>query len=202
MTYGIERDHPPGQEEVLRAKTTLRLKFGIPSEQKILLFNGAFDYQPNLAALHAIVDILNPLLLAKKDFLYKILLCGRGIPLGVSQVGYSNVIFAGFVDDMDLYFQGADVFLNPILEGGGIKTKLVEALGNNLSAVSTKHGALGIDPDLCAGKLMLCNDGDWVGFANLIPAAASLETEIPKRYFEHFYWGYSTRRAAEFIQGQ
>jgi hypothetical protein len=54
-----------------------------------------------------------------------------------------NIIYAGFVDDISIYFKGADVFINPVSYGGGIKTKLVEALGYNLNAVSTSNGAIG-----------------------------------------------------------
>jgi polysaccharide biosynthesis protein PslH len=202
MTYGIEWDHSPPEEEASLARETLRSRYAISPGEKILLFNGAFDYQPNLAALQAIVHLINPLLLRKEGFLYKIILCGRGIPQAISQANHANIIFAGFVDDMDQYYKGANVFLNPIVEGGGIKTKLVEALGNNLNAVSTQHGALGIDPNLCQGKLQLCRDGDWSTFADLVVAASSYEADIPRAYFEHFYWGRSTQRAAEFIQGQ
>ena len=105
------------------------------------------------------------------------------------------------MDDIDIFFKGADVFINPISEGGGIKTKLVEALGFNLNAVSTQWGALGIDPAICNGKLLLAKNLDWAGFVKLVTKAALIRREIPPAYFQHFYWGYSTRKAAEFIEG-
>jgi hypothetical protein len=103
------------------------------------------------------------------------------------------------VEDIDVYFRGSDVFINPVTEGGGIKTKLVEALGNNLAAVSVRNGAVGIDPAWCGGKLLVCGDGDWEGFVGLVIAAREVKGEIPEEYFRRFYWGYTTKRAAEFI---
>ena len=40
-----------------------------------------------------------------------------------------NLVYAGFVNDVDVYYKGADLFINPVNSGGGLKTKLVEAIG-------------------------------------------------------------------------
>jgi len=199
VTYGIEWDQIPASEEVLGARTELRRKFNISENQTILLFNGAFNYSPNLDALEKIVEKINPLLKARKDFPYRILICGRDIPEKYDQLQDENLTIAGFVDDINLYFRGADIFLNPISEGGGIKTKLVEAIGSNLNAVSTRTGAIGVDPAICNGKLLLVEDGDWDGFINKIVLAAGVRADTPPAYFAHFYWGNSTRKAAAFI---
>ncbi len=110
-----------------------------------------------------------------------------------------NILFAGFVEDIELYFRGTDIFLNPVTEGGGIKTKLVEALGNNLTSVSVRNGAIGIDPAWCNGKLLICADDDWEAFVDLILQARAVTADTPPLYFEHFYWGTTTHKAAEFI---
>jgi hypothetical protein len=199
MTYGIERSAIPGPEEKAACRRQVRKEQGIAEEETLLFFNGAFNYRPNLDALQKIIDKINPLLLQIAGFKYKILICGRDIPGSVSSANHPNMIFAGFVDDIELYFRGADVFLNPVTEGGGIKTKLVEALGNNLTAVSVRNGAMGIDPVWCAGKLLVCGDDEWETFVELIIKARAVVTDIPPVYFEHFYWGYTTQKAAEFI---
>ena len=48
-----------------------------------------------------------------------------------------NIIYAGFVDDITLFYKAADMLINPVIDGGGIKTKLVEALGYNMNVVTT-----------------------------------------------------------------
>jgi glycosyltransferase involved in cell wall biosynthesis len=198
MTYGIGRAGAPEADELERSRRWVRERYGIGAEETILLFNGAFAYFPNLDALYTIIGRINPLL-QKKGLAYKILICGKDIPESLSGAGHPNMVFAGFVRDIDVFFQGADVFINPVTEGGGIKTKLVEALGNNLASVSVKNGAVGIDPAWCGGKLLVCADGDWEGFVELVMQARELRGDVPEEFFRRFYWGYTTKRAAEFI---
>ncbi len=200
VTYGIERNQIPDEVEIRVARSFLRSKFSIRPDQTIILFNGAFNYYPNLEALDRIIYTINPLLQRVSDLDYRILICGRDIPEKYFRLNDGHITIAGFVNDIDVFFKGADVFINPISEGGGIKTKLVEALGFNLNAVSTQWGALGIDPAICNGKLLLSKNQDWEGFVKLISRAASIRRDIPPSYYDHFYWGYSTQKAAAFIE--
>jgi UDP-N-acetylglucosamine:LPS N-acetylglucosamine transferase len=200
MTYGIEWNVIPSAEDIAQCKKSIRTKYAINEDEKMLFFNGAFNYSPNLEALKIITDHITPLLNKKSDFLYKIIICGRDIPLQISNASYSNIIFAGFVEDVSVYFKAADVFLNPITEGGGIKTKLVEALGYNVNAVSTLGGATGVNTEWCNGKLFTCQSGDWHLFSELIIRSSKYLADISTTYFDHFYWGYTTKRAAAFIE--
>jgi len=198
-TYGIEWDHPPGVQEKIEARKFLETQYHISSNSILYFFNGAFDYLPNLKAVRAITDSINPLL-QSSNFDYKIIICGRNLPVEMNELkAYSNIIYTGFVDDIETHFKGADIFINPITSGGGIKTKLVEALGYNLTAVSTSTGAIGIDEQLCNGKLLLVDDGDWNLFTNKMKEAANITTSITEKYFEHFYWKNIAKKAAERI---
>ena len=111
-----------------------------------------------------------------------------------------NIIYAGFVDDISVYFKGVDVFLNPVTDGGGIKTKLVEALGFNLNVVSTRNGAIGVDEKICNGKLFLCDNNDWQAFATRMREAPLVSKTIPPEFFQHFYWESIAKKAAGFIK--
>lgn len=191
ITYGFEMSEPPLPKEKLAAKKALQQKHAINDAEKILLFNGTLDYKPNLDALDSILLHINPLLLLNKKFAYKIIICGKGLPDSYDELkSYrgSNIIYAGFVDDINLYFKGADIFINPVIEGGGIKTKVVEALGYNLTVISTRSGAIGIPSSISGKKLYNITDSDWQGFANAIYEADSAE-KIPAGFFEQFYWG-------------
>ena len=202
MTYGIEMKEPPSAGEVESSRKKILASHQIDPAEYILLFNGAFDYKPNLDALNRLVNTINPLIATNRKFRYRLIICGRSIPLEISNNTYPNVVIAGFVDDISLYFKAAHVFLNPILDGGGIKTKLVEALGYNCNAVSTVNGAIGVDPALCNGKLQLVPDNDWNAFAEKVIEASSIRADVNPAYYQHFYWGYTTKKAAEFIQEQ
>ena len=202
VTYGIERSNPPSADERKIARATISSLHKIRSDEHILLFNGAFDYKPNIEALYVLLRTINPLLNSDENFQYKLLICGRSIPEELLKENFPDVIIAGFVDDIDIYFASADVFLNPILEGGGIKTKLVEALGFNSNAVSTTNGAIGVDPSICNGKLSIVPDKDWETFARKVVESAGNKNEIGREYFRHFYWGYSTKKAAAFVEAR
>ncbi len=118
----------------------------------------------------------------------------------LKQYADQNIIYAGFVDDISLYFKGADVFINPVTDGGGIKTKLVEALGYNLNAVSTINGATGVNEKICNGKLLLCGNIDWQSFAEKMQEATQVNQSITHEFFDHFYWDNIALKAARIIE--
>jgi len=186
-TYGIEWAAPPAAAERQAAKRELCRQHKISNQDHILLFNGSFGYKPNLDALKLILEQVNPLL-QQQTFSYHILVCGKNIPGPLLNSIYPNVTLVGFVDDISLYFKGADIFLNPVADGGGIKTKLVEALGYDLTAVSYDNGAIGIPPHVADGKLKITSE-DPADFAAAVQLAGNEENHIPQAYFDYFYWG-------------
>ncbi len=202
ITYGIPWDTLLPIEDEVDAKIALLKKYSLEKGTTLFFFNGALDYKPNLQALENILENINPLLL-EKDFLYKIIICGRNLPEKMNDLkNYAdkNIIYAGFVEDISIYFKGSDIFINPVTDGGGIKTKLVEALGFNLTAVSTKNGALGIDEKICNGKLLLTENADWQSFANNMAEAIAIKQSISPEFFKHFYWDNIARKAAVIVE--
>ena len=199
ITYGFELSQAPTQLQRDEAKEYLQHKYSIGVNEKILLFNGTLNYQPNLDALKIILSTINLALIENQNFSYKIIICGNKLPAELNNLqGHKNIIYAGFVEDITLYFKGADIFLNPVIEGGGIKTKVVEALGYNLSVISTKSGAIGIPTELTNGKLTIVEDTDLENFINSI-YAVNITSTIPQEYFEHFYWGSVVEKAVGLI---
>ncbi|MBK9530781.1 MAG: glycosyltransferase family 4 protein [Chitinophagaceae bacterium] len=198
ITYGFELSHaPPAAEKSISREELCRIH-DIAASDKILLFNGTLGYEPNLDALDIILKKINPVLLEAEDFKYKIIICGNKLPPGYDNlINYKekNIIYAGFVNDINLYFKGCDVFINPVTDGGGIKTKVVEALGYDLSVISTHSGAIGIPAEITGNKLQVLPDNDWNGFARCILSHDPGLT-IPPAYFEHFYWGNIAAKAA------
>ena len=145
---------------------------------------------PNLDAVDIITKELNPLLLKMPGFKYKIIICGKNLPASYNNLAEytdKNIIYAGFVQDINTYFMGADIFINPVTEGGGIKTKLAEALGMNLTAVSTATGAIGIPESIIGKKMSVIPDGDHAAFVDAI-VNADISLKTPQEFFDHFYW--------------
>lgn len=202
ITYGFAMQQQPIPQDKAAARQTLQQLHGIKDNEKILFFNGTLSYPPNLDAVDRILENINPLLFANTGFSYKIIICGKGLPAAYNELkSYAdkNIIYAGFVDDIDVYFKGSDIFINPVMEGGGIKTKLVEALGMNLSAVSTKSGAIGVPKKITGDKMEVVEDGDWNGFAENIIRMDSKKEIIPD-FYQHFYWGNIAAKAAAILK--
>lgn len=201
ITYGFENNMVPATEEKNRAREMICKTYGIPPSEKLLLFNGTLGYKPNLDAVDTILAKINPRLMATAGFTYKIIICGNKLPpayAGLFDYKDKNIIYAGFVDDINLFFKGCDIFINPVIDGGGIKTKLVEALGYNLSVISTKTGAIGIPVEITGDKMKITEDEDWDAFTGHI---INLQTTIqtPPAFFDHFYWDNIAQKAAAIL---
>ena len=204
ITYGIDWEQPPTKIDKKDAADKIRAQYNIDRNDKIILFNGSLDYKPNIEAVEYIINNINPILLKNTDFRYKIIICGKGLPAAYNELKnyvQQNIIYAGFVEDINLFFKGSSIFINPVITGGGIKTKLVEALGNNLTSISCKSGAFGIPQEIAGNKLTVVNDFDWTSFADAV-FAADVDASIPATFFNHFYWVNIAAKAGRIISGK
>jgi glycosyltransferase involved in cell wall biosynthesis len=193
IPFGIVANHYP--EDRLQARNEALLKHGIAENKKILLFNGALDYAPNLEALKNILKYINPRLLKKLGHSYTLIICGKGLPKKMNQLkSYeeANILYAGFVDDIDLYFKAADILLNPIQKGGGVKTKMIEAIGMGTPVVATRSGAIGVQPAIAGPMISITDDNDWDGFLEAIVTMLAASNEKgplpPSAFYEKYNW--------------
>ncbi|HTC00987.1 MAG TPA: glycosyltransferase family 4 protein [Ferruginibacter sp.] len=199
ITYGFELSALQPQEDKAIARGFLNTKYHINKDERLLLFNGTLNYKPNLDAVKIILNHINPTLLADPEFKYKLIICGKGLPeIYKDLIDYrdKNIIYAGFVDDIIPYFKGADIFINPVIDGGGIKTKLVESLGYNMSVVTTENGAIGVPVSITGNKMKIIANNNWELFAHEI-IHSNINSDIPAAFFEHFYWGQIAKKAAK-----
>lgn len=204
ITYGIENTQSPSFEEKEQCKACVCEELQLPPGTKLVLFNGTLDYQPNRDGLDRILKEINPLLSRQSAINYKIIICGPRLPgeyNHLSDYKTENIIYKGFVDDIDMYFKAADLFINPITDGGGIKTKLVEALGANTPAVSFKAGAYGIPASVAGSHLSVVADGNNKQFAEAIQAKLlQAREDIPASFYNHFSWDAIARRAVGIVK--
>lgn len=202
ITYGFELTGPPTAAERSLARVTVASQYHIGNDEKILLFNGSLNYAPNINALDNILACINPLLMEQEGFKYKIIICGSNLSSSYHELKeYSdkNIIYAGFVDDITLFYKAADMLINPVMDGGGIKTKLVEALGYNMNVVTTTSGAIGVPLSITGDKMKIIEDDNWAKFVAAIISSNTTST-IPAAYFDHFYWGKIAAKAASILQ--
>lgn len=190
VPYGTEQEAPPDISKRTRAKLELCKLYGCNPETKILFFNGTLNYPPNLKALQVILDELNPRLL-ENGLNYNIIVCGKNLPdemKALMEYQSQHVHYAGFVESIEPYFLATDIFLNPVEDGGGIKTKLVEALGYGNNVVSYRSGACGVDPALCGGHLVVVPDGDT---GMLYREVKQMMSRLKEKGDDSFYLFYS-----------
>lgn len=189
LPFGVEIKKYPDDKAAARDK--IAAMHSIPGEEKILLFNGMLNYKPNLDAIKIILEKINPLLLAQPSFRYKILICGKGLSEelnALKEYADKNIVYTGFVPDIETYFKAADIFLNPVQSGGGIKTKMVEAIAYGTTVISTETGSTGINREICGDKLLVVKDNDWKTFADMIVKNAANNFITPASYYEEYAW--------------
>jgi hypothetical protein len=189
MPTGMQIGALPADPE--ECKEQLRRKHNIAPDEKILIYNGALGYRPNREALDAVLQKINPLLEKNTSFKYKIIVCGSGLDQSYNNLrDYEahNVIYAGFVDDITVYFKGADVYLNPVIGGGGIKTRLVEAIAFNTNVVSTQNGSVGFYKNTVEEKVAIVQDNDWQAFAAAVVDMCNKEkTNTTKEFYDYYF---------------
>jgi glycosyltransferase involved in cell wall biosynthesis len=197
ITYGVEK------KTLEKNKVALRKKLGLDPGKKILLFNGTMDYKPNYDAVVLLARTIEPLLSQCLDN-YRVLITGNRAPSSLIEVMLSNtrLHYAGYVEEVHEYYQAADLFLNPVSNDTGVKTKLIEAIANNCSAISTASGASGIDLSVCGEKIITVADGDWNNFAQQVCLQFSkVQPDTPAAFYGSYSWEAITARAAAIIKG-
>ncbi|PZP49614.1 MAG: hypothetical protein DI598_07380 [Pseudopedobacter saltans] len=202
VTYGFQPPQTFSPEWKEKVATLIRKENNLPLDQKILLFNGDFSYKPNAQALHILIDEILPEL-EKKISDFVLVVCGKSIPKSIEKSQHTNVITKGFVDDIGAYFAGSNLFLNPIVDGGGIKTKLVEALSYHTLSVSFASGAIGVPLEVTDGKLSIVDDNDSLAFADAV--VAQLQNNTPwecQKFTQYFNWGNIAQHAVDFLQNE
>jgi glycosyltransferase involved in cell wall biosynthesis len=189
IPYGINQDSLP--EDKKNCKEQVCHIHGLDPNSKLLFFNGLLSYPPNADALRNIILKINPLL-QEKGLKYNILIAGNGLPNEFEELKsnqHQNMYYIGFVEDIDLYTKAADVFLNPVNTGGGVKTKMIEALGMNTTVISTINGSMGVDKSVCGDKLNVVKNDDWEGFATAIINVSQRNImPIPDNFYETYSW--------------
>ena len=192
IPYGIEEN-----KIIDNAKERLAESFGV-SASYLLYFNGTLDYAPNSEAVEMIIKEINPRLM-QRGIDFKIIISGKRLLSSFQQQveRMSTICFLGFAPDTTLLYQACTLFINPVTNNSGIKTKVVEALSQHCTVVSTRSGATGIPNYLCADKLFVSEDRHWDGFVdNIMNCLHMPPRETPVAFFNYFQWEKVAAKAA------
>jgi polysaccharide biosynthesis protein PslH len=108
-----------------------------------MVFTGLFSHLPNSDGILYFLDRIFPLI-AKQEPTAKIWVVGKSPTKAIQARASGRVIVTGFVDDVRPYMARAQVFVVPLLAGGGIRGKALEAMAMRKPIVSTSIGVEGI----------------------------------------------------------
>ena len=108
-------------------------------------FLGNMGYPPNIEAVEWLYkEMFVPLRKSHPDL--TLVVIGRYPSQSILDLGEKpGVIVTGAVDDVWPYINGIDVFLFPLLQGAGLKNKILEAMYGRRPVITTEIGNEGID---------------------------------------------------------
>lgn len=115
-------------------------------EAHSILFFASYRYRPaNVAAALWFYRQVFPLV-RKKIPDVRFIIAGYGPPDSLTELAAADpaVRVTGFVDDPEEYYKRAALFVAPILTGGGIIVKVLDALAAGTPVVTTSYGNEGI----------------------------------------------------------
>jgi hypothetical protein len=198
ITYGVA----PFQKSCVSRADFLQ-SVGLHESCNILFFNGTLDYEPNHEAVLALGREVAPRLNAQAR-LFKILISGNRIPARLKRFieAQQHLQYLDYLPDVAVAYQAAQLFINPIRNNSGVKTKVIEAIANHCTVVSTASGAAGIYTRTCGSKLITVADEDWDGFADRIAEQLQKPPEpTPAFFFDTYLWDAIAKKAAAEIAG-
>ncbi|MFN5182933.1 MAG: glycosyltransferase family 4 protein [Bacteroidota bacterium] len=118
-------------------------------------FLGAMDWHPNIQAVSWMIENIFPSIDSEtRDF--SITIAGNKMPSEFLNYKSNNLIVKGKIDDPISFSDDFGIMLAPILSGGGLKIKVVEAMALGKTVITTDVGAEGLGA--IPGKhFYLCN---------------------------------------------
>lgn len=113
-------------------------------EPATVVFLGSLDWRPNLEAVRWFVGEAWPLVRASVPGA-RLLVAGSNAPARLIASGQRDGIeFRGYVDDVRRFLASGTAMVVPVLSGGGVRVKILEAMALGVPVVSTRLGAAGI----------------------------------------------------------
>lgn len=147
------------------SKKIIRQESNLKNKPAILFF-GQLDYKPNIEAVDIIYYKIMPKVLEKKPDT-RFIIVGKGSLNGKIQTyKHKNLVFVGFVDQIQDYINASDFVICPLISGGGTRIKILESISCGKQVISTRIGAEGLINEATKENLILADD--WNHFSKEI----------------------------------
>lgn len=114
--------------------------------EKALTFIGTLSWEPNIDGICWFIDnCWSQIQQAHPEVKLYILGSNPNERILKSAKNNPNIIFTGFVQDLDTYLQKTRVYIAPLRFGSGMKVKVLEGLYRGTPTVTTSVGAEGLE---------------------------------------------------------
>lgn len=113
-------------------------------EKYSILFLGAMHRNENKQAVKWFVINIIPKLISIFPNL-KFYVVGGGVSESIKKLQNKNVVITGYVENLEHFFEKAQVAVVPLSYGAGIKIKTVETISAKITTIASKIGAEGVD---------------------------------------------------------
>ncbi len=116
-------------------------------DNPILVFVGLLSWLPNESAIYWFIEEVLPIIRKNIPSISFIIAgkYGERIDSYLKRLNDHHIKYVGYVKDLKPFYKKADVFVAPILMGGGVRIKILEGMSYGLPVVSTTLGAEGLD---------------------------------------------------------
>ena len=117
------------------------MKFwGVNNKSIVAIMHGSFDYKPNMESLNLLLNLSKG---ARKDYNVVFVLAGKSSMMKPGWIS-DNVLYIGFVDDIDELLCAANVALSLNVSGTGVHMKVLDYLSAGLPIIATPKSLSGI----------------------------------------------------------
>lgn len=119
--------------------------FDISREQPgTLVFVGALSHTPNVDAALWLVEEIMPIM-RRLQAGVRLTIVGQSPPPRVLELANDDIVVTGAVPKIDPFLEAASVVVAPMRIGGGMRTKVLEAMAYGKAVVTTDRGIWGLD---------------------------------------------------------
>jgi glycosyltransferase involved in cell wall biosynthesis len=199
--------NPAVPSYVVTAGTTFPpLDNAVPKNQNLIGCIADWSWQPNRDGLQWFVDKVWPLLYRDNPAI-EMEVAGRKMPSSLqASLEKAGIRYLGFVDSADDFRQQLSVIVIPLLSGGGMKLKTVEAMGSGVPFVSTSIGVEGIDVEHTVHALITDDPSDFAMYTLELIKNNELRKVLTDQSYKlarnSYDWQGVTRKMVSFLEDE
>ncbi len=126
-----------------------------------IAFIGSLDWMPNEEGLRWFLENIwkKRLYVSFPELTFHI--AGRNAPVWIRNLDMDGVVFHGEVQDASAFVLQHSISVVPLLSGGGMRVKILEAMALGRMVISTATGIEGIDAEHGKHCLIASEPGEW-----------------------------------------